>query len=93
MAEDNPNEESPGGHEMWPVGADEVLVFRENGPRNTVTLYFDTVNGIVTTTLNADNLGTEDMFRSQDPTLCAPGPSDPRAGGGENVKFIHYQVN
>ena len=88
MAEYNPNEESPGGHEMWPVGADEVLVFREDGPRNTVTLYFDTVNGIVTTTLNADNLGTEDMFRSQDPTLCAPGPSDPREDLSETPDLV-----
>ena len=63
---------------MWPVGADEVLIFREGGPRNTVTLYFETVNGIVSTTLNADMLGTEDMFRSQDPNLCDPGPNDPQ---------------
>ena len=78
MAEDNPSEESPGGHELWPVGADEILLAHGDGPRNTVTIYFETVNGIVTTTLNADTLFTEDMFRSQDPDLCAPGPNEPQ---------------
>ena len=51
--------------------------------RNTVTLYFDTVNGRVSTTLNADLLETEDMFMSQDPDLCAPGPNDPQQDSDE----------
>ena len=88
MAEYNPSEESPGGHELWPVGADEILIAHGDGPRNTVTIYFETVNGIVTTTLNADMLFTEDMFRSQDPDLCAPGPNDPQEDRSETPDLV-----
>ena len=62
MAEDNSSEQSPGGHEMWPVEDDEVIIGHGDGSRNTVTMYFQTVNGIVSTTLNADLLFTEDKF-------------------------------
>ena len=88
MAEYNPSEESPGGHELWPVGADEILLAHGDGPRNTVTIYFETVNGIVTRTLNADTLFTEDMFRSQDPDLCAPGPNDPQEDLSETPDLV-----
>ena len=84
MAEFNSTEEATGGHEMWPVEEDELIIGHggaisddSDGARNTVTVYVQLENGIVTRTLNADKLYTEDMFRSQDPDLCATGPNDP----------------
>ena len=79
MAEFNSTEEATGGHEMWPVEEEDLIIAHggyisddTDGARNTVTVYLQTENGIVTTTLNADTLYTEDMFRSQDPrSLCS----------------------
>ena len=90
MAEFNSNEEATGGHEMWPVEEDELIIGHggyisddTDGARNTVTVYLPTGNGIVTRTFNEETLYTDDMFRSQDPDLCAPSPNDPQEDSSE----------
>ena len=45
-AEHSPSKESPGGHELWPIRADKILLTHGDGPRNTVTIYFKTVNRV-----------------------------------------------
>ena len=85
----NCTEEGTGGHEMWPIDDDGIII-GEGGAsggicddsdvgRHTLTLYVKVGNGIVARSFNADTVFTEDMFRSQDPDLCATGPNDPLA--------------
>ena len=67
-------QEGTGGHEMWPID-DDCIIIGENG-RDELTLYFNLRNGVCSTTVNAALAYTEDMFASQDPDLGASGPDD-----------------
>ena len=67
-------QEGTGGHEMWPID-DDCIIIGENG-RDELTLYFNLRNGVCSTTVNAALAYTDDMFASQDPDLGASGPDD-----------------
>ena len=52
-----------------------------------MTLYFQLRSGIFSRTFNTATAYTEDMFRSQDPELCASGPNDPQEDMSETPEL------